>query len=232
MGLAIQQAVEAAKKHEVPIGAILVRPDHQSEDASNPVTSFEVLSTSHNQVEYGIDAIAHAEILCFRAAAKTISNWRLVNTTLYTTLEPCITCMAAAYAFRRSILLRIIVLNYNLKAYRLFPFTLIGIDRIVYGAQDFRLGAVTSWVNYDEVIPKHPYHPKGKITVTGGVREEECGKLLKDFFRAIRNQQQPSSIMRRDMSDSLLKQPNRQRMNGFSRIRTMIKTFIGRFFKG
>ena len=102
MGLAIQQAYKAASNQEVPIGAILVRPDHHSVSSTGSPASFEILAASHNQVERGIDAIAHAEILCFRAAAKKLSNWRLVNTTLYTTLEPCITCMAAAYAFRRS----------------------------------------------------------------------------------------------------------------------------------
>ena len=175
MGLALQQARKAASKQEVPIGAVLVRPVYHAGSMVSP-TSFEVLTASHNQVEHRMDAVAHAEILCLRAAAKKLSNWRLVNTTLYTTLEPCIACLSAAYAFR--------------------------IDRIVYGARDFRLGAVTSWVEWDKVMPeKHPYHPNGRIVVLGGIREDECGTILKHFFRLRRIQEADRKSKGKDMID-------------------------------
>jgi len=202
MGLALEQARRAASNQEVPIGAILVRPEYHAMSSGLP-TSFEILSASHNQVERGMDAIAHAEILCLRAAAKKLSNWRLVNTTLYTTLEPCVTCMAAAYAFR--------------------------VNRIVYGAQDLRLGAVTSWIQWDKVIPeKHPYHPNGRIAVLGGIREEECGSLLRQFFRKRRIERKDG--VGRDMNEPSIgvNRSTIQRVSWLTRLKTKIQSLMRR----
>ena len=83
MQLAIEEAKKAGQKAEVPIGAVLV------------AESGDLLSRSHNQTISLADPTAHAEILALRKAAQKVSNYRLLNTTLYVTVEPCIMCMGA-----------------------------------------------------------------------------------------------------------------------------------------
>ena len=65
-----------------------------------------------------------------RAAALSVKNWRLQDATLYCTLEPCVVCLGAAYAFR--------------------------VPRVVFGAPDHRLGAAGSWL--DLPAETHPFH--------------------------------------------------------------------------
>lgn len=157
MQLALAQAVLAGNAHEVPIGAIVVRNVTGTKDEH---LAFQVLSARHNRVETLYDASAHAELLAMRAAARSIQNWRLLNRTiLYSTLEPCPMCLAAAQAFR--------------------------VDSVVYGASDHRLGAVTTHMNLLEAA-QHPFH--NISTVTSGVCEQECGDMLRDFFRKRRQQ--------------------------------------------
>ena len=83
MQLALQEAEKAGQNDEIPIGAILV-------DESG-----KVLSAAYNQTIALADPTAHAEILALRAAARAVGNYRLLNTTLYVTIEPCIMCMGA-----------------------------------------------------------------------------------------------------------------------------------------
>jgi len=83
MDLALDQARNAYKHHEVPVGAILISPDG------------EVLSKQFNLKETSHQASAHAEILCINEASKKIQNWRLADCTLYVTLEPCPMCFSA-----------------------------------------------------------------------------------------------------------------------------------------
>ena len=83
MKLAISEAKLAGKKDEVPIGAVLV--DKQS----------KIIASGHNQTITLNDPTAHAEILTLRKAGLKILNYRLLNTTLYVTVEPCIMCMGA-----------------------------------------------------------------------------------------------------------------------------------------
>jgi tRNA(adenine34) deaminase len=83
MKLALDEAEKAGQIGEVPVGAILV--------AENG----EVLSAAHNQTIKQVDPTAHAEILALRDAACTLNNYRLLNTSLYVTVEPCIMCMGA-----------------------------------------------------------------------------------------------------------------------------------------
>ncbi|MBL7181365.1 MAG: tRNA adenosine(34) deaminase TadA [Pseudomonadota bacterium] len=83
MQLALDEAKKAGQKAEVPIGAVLV------------ADSGDILSRSHNQTISLADPTAHAEILVLREAARKVSNYRLLSTTLYVTLEPCIMCMGA-----------------------------------------------------------------------------------------------------------------------------------------
>ncbi len=113
----------------------------------------------------------HAEMQCIRKASSMLSSWRLSECTLYTTLEPCAMCMGAIQASR--------------------------VKRLVFGAKDIRMGACGSWVDLvnsakdatekkDTIIATtllnikgHPFH---HVNVVGGVKEDECGTLLKRFF--------------------------------------------------
>jgi len=119
MGLALDEARAAAAAGEVPVGAVVV------DDATGTI-----VARARNAIEATQDASAHAELLALRRAAAAKGNWRLANCTLYSTLEPCVLCMSACYAFR--------------------------VGRVVYGAPDHRLGAAESWLNMSEL--GHPFH--------------------------------------------------------------------------
>jgi tRNA(adenine34) deaminase len=82
MRQAIAQAQAAAARGEVPVGAVLVRAD-------------AVIASSGNAPISTQDPTAHAEILALRAAGKALGNYRLDDTVLYVTLEPCLMCAAA-----------------------------------------------------------------------------------------------------------------------------------------
>jgi tRNA(adenine34) deaminase len=104
----MSQALESASQSgdEVPVGAVLVS------------ATGEVLATAHNLREAKCDPTSHAEIEVIRKAAAEISDWRLENTTLFVTLEPCVMCAGAIVAAR--------------------------IPRVVFGAWDERVGAAGS----------------------------------------------------------------------------------------
>lgn len=82
MEMALNQAQEAFQREEVPVGAVLVR-------------NGQILATGYNQREELQDPTAHAEMLAIRAAANLMGSWRLTETTLYVTLEPCAMCAGA-----------------------------------------------------------------------------------------------------------------------------------------
>ena len=105
MKQAIRQAEKAASNGEVPVGAVLIQGDTLLSAAGNAP-----ISTS--------DPTAHAEILALRQASASAGNYRLPDTTLYVTLEPCIMCAGALLHAR--------------------------IARIVYGASDPKTGALHS----------------------------------------------------------------------------------------
>lgn len=109
MQLALQQARLAYQSGEVPIGAVLIDDHHQ------------LLSQSYNQTLAYNDPTAHAEILALRKGAQVMNNYRLLNTTLYVTLEPCVMCAGALVQAR--------------------------INRLVFAASDPKGGAVHSVFN-------------------------------------------------------------------------------------
>jgi tRNA(adenine34) deaminase len=82
MALAVEQAREAERHGDVPIGAVIARGE-------------EVLAAAGNERELRADPTAHAEVLAIRAAAEALGGWRLPGTTLYVTLEPCAMCAGA-----------------------------------------------------------------------------------------------------------------------------------------
>jgi len=83
MALALAQAGEAARAGDVPVGCIIVGP------------SGDVLASGRNEREVAGDPTAHAEIVALRKAALAIGHWRLLDTTVYVTLEPCAMCAGA-----------------------------------------------------------------------------------------------------------------------------------------
>ena len=105
MRLALAQAAAAERREEVPVGAVIVKDGGVIGEGAN-----EPVSTN--------DPTAHAEIRALRAAAETVGNYRLPDTTLYVTLEPCAMCAGALVVAR--------------------------ISRLVFGTRDLRFGAVRS----------------------------------------------------------------------------------------
>jgi len=89
MRLALAQALDAERRQEVPVGAVIVKGG-------------EVIGEGANQPVSTGDPTAHAEIQALRAAAETVGNYRLPGTTLYVTLEPCAMCAGALVVARIS----------------------------------------------------------------------------------------------------------------------------------
>ncbi|GMR05239.1 MAG: tRNA adenosine(34) deaminase TadA [Thermodesulfobacteriota bacterium] len=82
MAEALKEARKAAKKGEVPVGALIVH-------------SSGVIARGHNRREAACDPTGHAEMMAIRRAARALGSWRLTGCTLYVTLEPCLMCMGA-----------------------------------------------------------------------------------------------------------------------------------------
>ena len=108
MALAIKQAVKADAEGEVPVGGVIVKDG-------------QLIAKAYNQPISTNDATAHAEIQLLRAAGKHQKNYRLIDTTIYVTLEPCAMCLGAMMHAR--------------------------IKRIVYGASDPKTGVCGSHVD-------------------------------------------------------------------------------------
>ena len=138
MRRALRLAEDAASADEVPIGCVIVHDG-------------EIIAEAANSREIDKCATHHAEILAIERACAALGGWRLPNTTLYVTLEPCPMCAGAAIHAR--------------------------IPRVVFGAYDKRFGALGSLTDLSVMEFNH------KPAVTGGVLEEECRKVLTDYFR-------------------------------------------------
>lgn len=138
MTLALREAAAAAERDEVPVGAIIVHGNG-------------IIGRAHNQREMLKDPTAHAEMIAITQAAEALERWRLSETVLYVTLEPCAMCAGAIVLAR--------------------------IPRVVYGAADPKAGACGSII--DLVRHEKLNH---RVELIGGILEEECGSLLRDFF--------------------------------------------------
>ncbi|MFC1857876.1 tRNA adenosine(34) deaminase TadA [Thermodesulfobacteriota bacterium] len=143
MLLALVEAKKAGQRQEIPIGAVLVSD------------KWEILASAYNQTINLTDPTAHAEILALRRAGRQTKNYRLLNTTLYVTVEPCIMCMGAIVHAR--------------------------IARLVFGTSDPKWGAAGSLYDFGGDLRLNH-----QTEVISGVCEEECKKLLQDFFRGKR----------------------------------------------
>ena len=108
MERALVLAQQAAEKGEVPVGAVVIKEGN-------------LVAAAHNLREQSGNPVAHAEMLAIQSAAKKLGNWRLTETTLYVTLEPCPMCAGAIILAR--------------------------IPRVVFGATDPKSGAAGSLYN-------------------------------------------------------------------------------------
>lgn len=139
MAEALAEATGASVHEDVPIGAVVVREG-------------KVVSRAHNRREVDSDPTAHAEVLALRDAARALRRWRLVDCTLYVTIEPCAMCAAAAVLARVAL--------------------------VVFGAPDDKAGAIrsavetfdASWANHR---PRWRYYAPAR---------EEAERLLTAFF--------------------------------------------------
>ncbi|MGH2984884.1 MAG: tRNA adenosine(34) deaminase TadA [Solirubrobacterales bacterium] len=125
MRRALRLAEQAAGHGDVPIGAVVARSD-------------EVLGAAGNERELRLDPTAHAEVLALRQASERLGGWRLPETTIYVTLEPCAMC-AGAIALAR-------------------------VPRLVYGTPDPKSGAAGSVVDlYAEPVVNHRPQVEGGL---------------------------------------------------------------------
>ncbi|RNC96233.1 nucleoside deaminase [Lysinibacillus halotolerans] len=153
---AIVEAKKAAALGEVPIGAVIVYED-------------KIIGRAHNLRETSQNAVTHAELMAIQQACETIGSWRLEETTLYVTLEPCPMCAGAILQSR--------------------------VPRVVYGARDMKAGCVDSL--YRLLNDSRFNH---ECEVIEGILADECGQLLTNFFRAIRERKKEEKKARRLLS--------------------------------
>ncbi len=138
MKRALELAAIAEQHNEVPVGAVLVHND-------------EIIAEGYNQVIALNDPSAHAEAQAIRAAGKYLANYRLVDTTLYVTLEPCAMCAGLMTHAR--------------------------VKTLVYGASDPRTGAAGTAI---EVINHHSMNHQIEV-VSGVLQEECADILRQFF---------------------------------------------------
>lgn len=160
---ALLEAKKAADAWEVPVGAVLVWHG-------------KIIARGWNLVEELRDSTAHAEMICIREASNLLRTWRLAETTLYVTLEPCPMCAGAILQAR--------------------------INTLVWGAPNKLLGADGSWIRLfpdgqggnesqlsdKPAAPVHPFHPKMKIR--RGVMASECAGIMQQFFQLRRRKEE------------------------------------------
>lgn len=151
MALALEEARQAYREGEAPIGAVIVKDG-------------EVIAAAHNRVEAEGSALCHAELLAIDRAAGALGDWRLEGCTLYVTMEPCPMCLGA-------------ILNSRLSG-------------LVFGAYDGEMGCCGSRLELtDGLLPR-------RVKAVGGVLEEECAGLLREFFRLRREGGQAHELPR------------------------------------
>lgn len=117
-------------------------------------TDGEIVGRGYNRRETDKDPLAHAEIAAIREASEKLGGWRLIGCEIYVTLEPCPMCCGA-------------IINSRL-------------ERVVYGAPDYKSGSVKSVQKMFEL----PYNHKPEAV--SGVLEKECSQMLSEFFRQLR----------------------------------------------
>jgi tRNA(adenine34) deaminase len=145
MLLALERAERAAEHGDVPIGAVVARGE-------------EVLGAAGNERELRNDPTAHAEVLALRRTAEALGGWRLPETTIYVTLEPCAMCAGAI--------------------------SLARIQRLVFGAADPKGGAAGGVIDLFAAPASAALNHRPEVE--SGLLSEESKALLEDFFAARR----------------------------------------------
>ena len=145
MRLALDLARSARAAAEVPVGAVVVLDG-------------KVVGQGRNASVALTDPTAHAEIIAMRDAAKRLGNYRLVGSTMYSTVEPCLMCLGAMQHAR--------------------------IQRLVFGAKEARIGATARL----EALRDSGADFNHWIETVGGVLASEASELLLDFFREKRKE--------------------------------------------
>jgi len=138
MRLALREAVQALDHDDVPIGAVVVHDG-------------EVVGAGHNERELRADPTAHAEMIALREAARQLGSWRVLDSVMYVTLEPCAMCAGAIVLAR--------------------------IPRLVFGAPDPKAGAAGSVLNVLEE-PQLNHRPQVE---SGLLAEESADLLRSFF---------------------------------------------------
>jgi tRNA(adenine34) deaminase len=92
MRLALREAAKAAEAGEVPTGCVIVQ---KPKVLDLPLAAVKILGRAHNQTELLKDATAHAEMIALTQASSALGDWRLTETILYVTKEPCSMCAGA-----------------------------------------------------------------------------------------------------------------------------------------
>jgi len=155
MRMAIEEEKKTEAIGEVPIGAVIVKDG-------------EVIARAHNLRETSQNAVTHAELSAIQEACREIGSWRLEETTLYVTLEPCPMCAGAILQSR--------------------------IPRVVYGARDPKGGCVDSL--YRLLNDPRFNH---ECEVTEGVLGDECGAMLTNFFKSLREKKKEQKKAMREI---------------------------------
>ena len=128
MQRAIQLAQQAADEDEVPVGAVIVKDN-------------QLIAEGWNQPIQSHDPSAHAEMMAIRSAGQVLNNYRLIDTTMYVTLEPCSMCVGAMIHAR--------------------------VKHLVFGASDLKTGATGSAINLiHDPIHNHKIEVTGGVMET------------------------------------------------------------------
>ncbi len=138
MQMALEEAAKAPAVGEVPIAALIVQ-------------NGRVLAQAHNYRELWQDPTAHAEVIAIRAAATALGTWRLTDTTLYVTIEPCSMCIGAIILAR--------------------------VSRVVFGAWDQKAGACGSLFD----LPSEPKLNHRVAVTGGILEQESQALIQKFF---------------------------------------------------
>jgi tRNA(adenine34) deaminase len=152
-----QLSQQLAQADELYIKAAMAAAEIAEENGDVPIGAIvvhenKIIARAYNQREQLCDPTAHAEIIALGQAASVMETWRLIGCTMYVTLEPCCMCAGALVLSR--------------------------IDRLVYGCDDPKTGAVKTLYNIcNDQRLNH------RVEVTSGVLADQCSQQLSRFFR-------------------------------------------------
>lgn len=122
----------------------------------------EIVGQGYNRRETDKNPLAHAEIAAIKEASERLGGWRLIDCEMFVTLEPCPMCCGAIINSR--------------------------IERVIYGASDFKSGSVDSVIKMFELPFNH------KPEVVSGTLKNECSDIISDFFSQLRKNKKQNAL--------------------------------------